>query len=99
MRQDYRISHAALALLPLLLSPLVLFALAEGWIDFGGGEKDVVLVLPYFIWSLTFFVCAIVLILKRWPLLRWLRRSLLLSLLLLIALFLLAFGASWFGIA
>ena len=32
-----RFVYAAIAAIPILISPLLLFALAEGWVDFGGG--------------------------------------------------------------
>ena len=94
-----RLAHAAMAALPVLLTPLVLFALAEGWVDLGGGEKDILLVIPYLILTATFFLCAIILIVRRWPLSRWLKRSAAVSILLLFALGVVAYFASWLGIS
>ncbi|RDE19402.1 hypothetical protein DV711_10920 [Motiliproteus coralliicola] len=99
MAIDSRITQAVLAALPLLLSPLLLFALAEGWLDFGGGEKDVLLVLPYLILTFTFFCCSLVLILKRWPLSRWVKRSAALSFGLLLLLWIVAYVTSWLGVS
>lgn len=39
---------------PLALSPLLLFLAAEGYLNFGGGEKDIILMLPWVLWSLTY---------------------------------------------
>ena len=88
-----------MAATPLLLSPLVLFALAEVWVDLGGGEKDVILVVPYFIGTLTFFVCAVILIARKWPLAQWARLSVVISMALLLTLALVTYLASWLGIA
>ena len=46
------------ALLPLALVPLLTDAIARGSLDLGGGEKDLVWVLPWTLWSLLFAVTA-----------------------------------------
>ena len=56
------------ALLPLLLTPILLIALAEGYVGFGGGEKDLILVMPWAVWSLIFAGTAFTLWRRRWPL-------------------------------
>jgi hypothetical protein len=43
-----------LCLLPLALVPGLLFSLAEGWINLGGGEKDIILVFPAAAWALLY---------------------------------------------
>jgi uncharacterized membrane protein YhaH (DUF805 family) len=91
--------HAAIAALPILLSPLLVLALGNGWIDFGGGEKDLFLFIPYFIASLAFFICALVLIVRRWPLGRWAIRSFAISAALLAALGVVAYMTSWLGVS
>jgi hypothetical protein len=45
-----------LCLGPLALSPLLLFLVAEGYLNFGGGEKDIILILPWILWSLVYGV-------------------------------------------
>lgn len=42
------------ALLPLALTPLLVELLASGRLALGGGEKDLVWVLPWLLWSLLF---------------------------------------------
>jgi hypothetical protein len=86
MLAENRLVQTVVAALPVLLSPLLLFATAEGWLNFGGGEKDILLIVPYFIGTLTFFICAVVLIIKRWPVRRWLVRSTAVSVALLVGL-------------
>lgn len=93
-----RVLHVVIAMVPLVLSPLVLFSLAEGWVDLGGGEKDVLFVIPYLIGSLTFSICGLVLVAKRWPLARWVKRSIAVSVGLLLGLAMVAFVTSWLGI-
>jgi hypothetical protein len=58
------------ALLPLSLTPILLLALTEGYIEFGGGEKDILFVLPWTIWSLIFAGTAFMLWWRRWSLMR-----------------------------
>ena len=44
--------QALAVLMPLSLTPLVVFTLAEGLVNVGGGEKDILLALPWMVWSL-----------------------------------------------
>lgn len=92
-----RFQYALVAAMPLLLSPALLFALAEGWFDFGGGEKDILLVFPYFIWALVFFLCGVILIVKHWPLGRWMKRSAAVSTVFIVILGAAAYAVSWLG--
>lgn len=48
------------ALLPLAGTPVLFFGIVEGWIDLGGGEKDLVWVLPCLLWSMLFAVASLV---------------------------------------
>jgi hypothetical protein len=88
-----------LALLPLLLTPVLFFALAEGYLDLGGGEKDLVMVLPWLLWSLLFAVTATVLIVRRRPVVRWITVSGVVATGLLFAIGLVAWAGSFLGIA
>lgn len=56
----------ALCLLPVALTPLVFFSLAEGWVRFGGGEKDIILAFPFAVWAVIYTLAFVVM---------WLRRS------------------------
>ena len=94
-----RYTHAILAAIPVLITPLLFYMLAEGWLNAGGGEKDILLAFPYFLWALTFFIVALVLIIKRWPLKRWLLRAGFVSILLMLALGVFAYITSLAGIA
>ena len=99
MLRENRIAQGAIAALPLLLTPLLIFATAEGWLNFGGGEKDLLLAIPYLIGTVTFFVCAVVLIIRRWPIRLWVTRSAVVSASLLLALAVVAYVSSWLGVA
>ena len=94
-----RLGHILLALVPVLVTPALVFAVAEGWLNFGGGEKDLVLAIPYVVWALVFAGVYIVLILKRWSLRRWINRSLVVSIGVICYLAIVAFLTSSLGIA
>lgn len=83
----------------MLITPGLIYILAEGWLDLGGGEKDILLAFPYFLWALIFFVVALVLIIKRWPLRKWLLRSGFISIIAMLVLGIFAYITSWLGIA
>jgi hypothetical protein len=40
---------------PVILPPLLVFAVSEDWVDFGGGEKDIFLALPLILFALLNF--------------------------------------------
>ena len=67
--------RVAIALLPAALTPLLVLAIGDGWISLGGGEKDLVLVIPWALWALIFLVSSLVLWRRGWPLARSVRRS------------------------
>jgi hypothetical protein len=59
--------------------PLVMvffYATAEGYLNFGGGEKDIVLVLPLALLALIYSVCCLVMWWRGRPLAQCIRRSL-----------------------
>ena len=47
--------------LPLLLSGVLVWLTMEGHLNFGGGEKDVLLAIPLLLWSLAYLSCYLVL--------------------------------------
>jgi hypothetical protein len=50
------IGKLALCLLPLGLSPLGVFLIAEDYLSFGGGEKDLFLLIPWLVWSILYAI-------------------------------------------
>ena len=63
-----------LCLVPLALTPLWLFLISESYLNFGGGDKDVVLLIPWVLWAtlyLVFFVVAWSRRLETKTILRW----------------------------
>jgi hypothetical protein len=55
------------ALTPLGLTPVLLNLIADGALSVGGGEKDLVWLLPWTLWSVTFAVSSFVLWSRGWP--------------------------------
>ncbi len=94
-----RLLQAAIASVPLLLTPVLIYGLAGGILDFGGGEKDILLALPWLIWSVVFAVCSFILIYRRWAIGRWVLRSAVISTGSLVGLGLVAYVGSFLGIA
>jgi hypothetical protein len=50
------IGKLGLCLGPLALTPLLVLLIAEGYLNFGGGEKDLILVLPWLLWSVIYAI-------------------------------------------
>ena len=46
------------------------FAIAEGYLNFGGGEKDLIMLIPWLIWSILFAIVFAICWAKRMPLRR-----------------------------
>jgi hypothetical protein len=46
--------------IPLLLTPLWVFLIAEGIVTLGGGDKDLLVLIPYLFWSLLYLVSGII---------------------------------------
>jgi len=88
-----------MASVPLLVTPVLIYGLAEGILDFGGGEKDILLALPWLIWSVVFALCSFILIYRPWAIGRWVLRSALISTGVLVELGLIAYVGSFLGIA
>ncbi len=93
--QMTRFVQAVLATIPVLLTPVLIYALAEGILDFGGGEKDILLAAPWLIWSATFALCSYVLIYRRWLVRKWVLRSGIVSTGLLLGLGLILYAISF----
>lgn len=70
------IKHLITLLLPLLLTPVFGFLLAEGHLNLGGGEKDLLLLLPWLLWSILFILCGALLRKRPVSYGRWLGTSL-----------------------
>ncbi|MDI6853752.1 MAG: hypothetical protein QME75_09150 [Deltaproteobacteria bacterium] len=64
------LGRLGLGLLPLAMTPLLLWLTGEGYLNFGGGCKDILALIPWLIWALAFFICSMVLWRKGAPLLR-----------------------------
>lgn len=94
-----RYLQVLLALTPLLMTPALLYVLAEGFLDFGGGEKDIILTLPWFIWSLVFAICSFFLICRRWGMTRWVVVSALIATIGVVGLGVVAYVGSYLGVS
>jgi hypothetical protein len=57
-------------LFPLALTPLWGYLIADGYLNFGGGEKDLLLLIPWILWSLLYLVIFVVTWFQRLPLKR-----------------------------
>jgi hypothetical protein len=57
------------------LTPVLVQLIATGRLDLGGGEKDLVWVIPWFLWSLIFAVTSLFLWHRRWSAARSFTRS------------------------
>jgi hypothetical protein len=91
----------ALCLLPLAISPALFFLIAEGHLNFGGGEKDILLLVPWLIWSLIYAIVFGILWARGWPARRSVAyaASLATALILVAWLALFAYSAGWLGIS
>ena len=68
-----------LLLSPLLLTPVLLHLIAYGYLNFGGGEKDLVLLLPWLLWSLLYGLAFAVLWKRGWRRVNAVTRSMLVA--------------------
>jgi hypothetical protein len=55
------LTKIAICLLPLALTPLLAILISEGYLNLGGGCKDIILLIPWLLWSLLYSVFFIVL--------------------------------------
>jgi len=65
---------------PLLATPLIVFLIAENYLSFGGGDKDIVILIPWIAWSAVFIVSGIVLWKRVSQFTPWVCKSLIYSL-------------------
>ena len=92
-------SRIITALFPLALTPVLVELIANGQLDLGGGEKDLVWVIPWFLWSMIFMLSSFFLWYRGWSLRRSSVRSAIVGVggVLLAALLLAAFGQLGIG--
>lgn len=81
-------------LFPLLMSPVIGFLIAENYLNFGGGEKDLLIILPWLLWSLLFLISGLILWRSTISFGIWLSKSALYSLLMLLIVWLSLFTYS-----
>ncbi len=61
-------SRTALALAPLALTPALGWLISAGYLNFGGGCKDIVMIFPWMAWSVLYLVIFIAFTIKKAPL-------------------------------
>jgi hypothetical protein len=61
------LTKIVVCLLPLGLTPLLGFLISEGYLNLGGGCKDIILLLPWLLWSLVYSFFFILLWIKGRP--------------------------------
>ncbi len=86
------------AIAPLLFTPLLFYALSEGLLNLGGGEKDVLWMIPWGIWGVVFLVSAILFMRKSRSTLSWLGYTLTASIALMVMLFIVTYILSVSGV-
>jgi hypothetical protein len=67
-------------ILPLLITPLLAFMISENIISFGAGDKDLLLLIPWCIWSVIFIITGSALWRRKLTLKNWMLKSLFYSL-------------------
>ena len=55
-----------LGIAPLGFTPLLAFLIAEGHLNFGGGEKDLLLLIPWTLWAIIYSIIYVV---------QWIRKA------------------------
>ena len=54
------LGRLAISFVPLALTPVIIWLLAEGYVSLGGGEKDVIMALPWLVWSVFFAIAFLI---------------------------------------
>jgi hypothetical protein len=49
----------------MILTPIWAYLISDGYLDFGGGEKDLFLLIPWIVWSLIYLLIFIVVWIKQ----------------------------------
>jgi hypothetical protein len=90
----------ALSLLPLGLTPILVHLIGDGYLNFGGGCKDVMLIVPWTVWSLIYLIISIVGWRKHWSIAKGIVCSVIgaTGLLALLFLVLLVSSSVWLGL-
>ena len=84
-----------IGIFPLALTPLLARLIADGYLNFGGGEKDLILLIPWVIWSALFLILFIITWIKKLSIKKGLIYSAGLSLLVIILIWLIMFIISF----
>ena len=59
-----------LGIAPLGLTPILAFLIAEGYLNFGGGEKDLLLLIPWILWAIIYSIIYVVQWIKKTNIIR-----------------------------
>jgi polyferredoxin len=54
------LSRISAAFAPMVVTVIIAWSVMSGLISFGGGEKDIILILPVAIWSILFAVASLI---------------------------------------
>lgn len=89
-----------LSLLPLGLTPLMVHLIGHGYLNFGGGCKDVVIIIPWMLWSLIYLIISLVCWRKQWSIAKAMAYSVsgATGMLVLLFLVLLVGSSAWLGL-
>jgi hypothetical protein len=60
------LTKMAACLAPLAITPLLAFLISEDYLSFGGGCKDIILLIPWLVWSAAYALIFIVLWIKKY---------------------------------
>lgn len=59
------LTRLILSLIPILLTPLWVYLIANSYLNFGAGEKDLFLVIPWVVWAFLYLLIFIIAWIKR----------------------------------
>lgn len=88
-----------LSVLPLALTPLFFLLLADGYVNLGGGEKDIIVLVPWVLWSLVYAIGCWIFWAKGLATAHGAGRAALIAVIALLSCGVLLFGASALGFA
>jgi hypothetical protein len=84
-----------LAFAPLLLSLLFGWLVMDGYLNFGGGDKEILLAVPLLLWAFAYLGCYVTLWWRRYTLGRMLALSASFATVFLVVAWLVLFGVVW----